>query len=986
MARAMTSDELAAVRSAGQWSKLYLAIHNPAVVFACRVNQVFTTSDRVVEFDFDGVTTGAYTDVLEDMTVWVGSSLGAYDLGQGRVRKVPTSSKMYIGEISDVAWADNLYITVVDEFGLWPRHLAMDVSNHVYMDYDIPYVNQHTAMAPIPAMGPPAVAWLTGADVTIDFDASDTPCLSAGSISYVWDAPGASATSGMSTATPAITYDAVGVYRVTCSATVGGVTGVGHRYVFVYSMDSMPAEVKLRSCGGDYEGGGWDFECQIFSPDADITNLRDRAMVVLFAKDFYSNGTDKNSIGPIAGRENVIAWGWVDGETLDLNPIQGRASMSVKGPNHWMNLEMGFPLGLENTTGTANAWTNFHELTTNKAVYHWTKWRSTVAKVIDVYFIPDEDRQAPVLEAPAGTLWQQLLAIVEPIMARPCCDRYGRLFVEINSQYIPEADRVAPDVMTVTTKDWTRGIPVRRAPNSKTSKVDLSGIAFTSGAAPQAYFSLSPGHVFKRLGRTMVVDRRLLSTQAKSNTLAGLIMGNENKTYDFEFDVAGNNRMVDICPAQYVATVIDAADTPLGITYNGRVVVRSVEFTHDESRFFHPRWVGEQETFAEIAVNGDILKSDGADKFDLSSPPLPAFPALPTIPLAYLPPSENNPNHPKTVVIASDQGVFFTKNFDADAADVVWESMNAGLTTAERTQIAKIVVTRSGAIYIMTNGDIWAGWSVVKVASGVGSSWRTIFSSSEYPNADSAIVGLGINPNKSDEIAIWGGRGWSWPYDGNVGTYQMAIGNQSGVNLISSYVNYSHLDYSTPIYSENGWSILCTQGTSILGSFSSSFMDRFSASGVVSAFLDLSSLGAGSGKLSHYGCPIGTGKKVVYWDIGHLLYIDSVANTATYDSTMTSTGAQGIAFSPTGLKAMGQDNGGNPYKTTDGGSTWSSASGVIPVGSDVWENCGDDNRWIFGGGTVIRLTIDQGASYVEKGGNLSEIAPLIDITGIRFIN
>ena len=83
---------------------------------------------------------------------------------------------------------------------------------------------------------------------------------------------------------------------------------------------------------------------------------------------------------------------------------------------------------------------------------------------------------------------------------------------------------------------------------------------------------------------------------------------------------------------------------------------------------------------------------------------------------------------------------------------------------------------------------------------------------------------------------------------------------------------------------------------------------------------------------------------------------------------------------------MGSNNTAVPYLSTDGGATWSSVSGVISVGSDIWENCRDDNRWIFGGGTTLRLTVDRGASYVEKAGNLGYIAPLIDIQGIRFIS
>jgi photosystem II stability/assembly factor-like uncharacterized protein len=94
-----------------------------------------------------------------------------------------------------------------------------------------------------------------------------------------------------------------------------------------------------------------------------------------------------------------------------------------------------------------------------------------------------------------------------------------------------------------------------------------------------------------------------------------------------------------------------------------------------------------------------------------------------------------------------------------------------------------------------------------------------------------------------------------------------------------------------------------------------------------------------------------------------------------------------LAFAPTGTHAIAGDSGVffTPYKTTDSGATWTSLAASIPVGMDVWESCGDNNRWIGGGGTALRLTLDQGASYLDKTGNLSSIAPLVDITGIKYI-
>ena len=85
---------------------------------------------------------------------------------------------------------------------------------------------------------------------------------------------------------------------------------------------------------------------------------------------------------------------------------------------------------------------------------------------------------------------------------------------------------------------------------------------------------------------------------------------------------------------------------------------------------------------------------------------------------------------------------------------------------------------------------------------------------------------------------------------------------------------------------------------------------------------------------------------------------------------------------------MGADNNGpfTPYKSADSLTSWSSVAGVIPIGSDVWDNCRDNFRWLFGGGsTGPRLTMDQGASYIELGGDLSVIAPVRDITAIRYI-
>jgi len=60
---------------------------------------------------------------------------------------------------------------------------------------------------------------------------------------------------------------------------------------------------------------------------------------------------------------------------------------------------------------------------------------------------------------------------------------------------------------------------------------------------------------------------------------------------------------------------------------------------------------------------------------------------------------------------------------------------------------------------------------------------------------------------------------------------------------------------------------------------------------------------------------------------------------------------------------------------------------IAPVaGLYAWDNCGDDFRFLFAGGTSLKLTMNFGTdNNFNKEGNLNYIAPLINVTGIRFI-
>jgi len=317
--RAATAGELIKLRSDNQSSRLYLTFLSPATVYTARLSAVPASTDSVTEITYTSGS-GTLANVLADMTLLVGSTAGAYDIGIARIRKdgTTTAGTFYIAEESEIDWQSNAYLTVVNDFDLWPRHIkiASDGTTPL-MDYDVAYTDQNQAAGstPFPIMGSHAVLWLKGDDVTYSPDASAS-WVNGGTISsYAWTATGASATSDMTTATPTITYDAAGTYRIDLTVTGdNGKSFTGYRYVFVVTESSgIVTSFTLDSCGGDFETGGWSSRVTLYD-DAALDDVRDRALVILHSRDWY--GTTEGSLGFIPGSENIIAIGRIAAESI----------------------------------------------------------------------------------------------------------------------------------------------------------------------------------------------------------------------------------------------------------------------------------------------------------------------------------------------------------------------------------------------------------------------------------------------------------------------------------------------------------------------------------------------------------------------------------------------------------------------------------------------------------------------------------------------
>lgn len=960
MTRAITSPELVKLRSDNQLSRLFLAIHKPAVIFAARINQVFTSVDMVVSVTYDTVTTGAYTDILPGMTVWVGTSAGARDLGRARIRKTPTSTVLYIGETSEIDFADNMYLTVVDEFGLWAKHLRIDSSLNIYMDWDIAYASQHASFAPVPVMGPPAITWLTGASVTVSFDASASWCLTAGTITYAWTFPGADSYTGETTATPTATYSTAGTYRVSLAVTRGGITTTGYRYVYVYSAAAMPiTQFALGNLSGNYESGGWEYDVTLYS-EADIADVQDGAQVILFAKDYY-NGV-KESLGPISGRENIIALGWIDTEQMTINPTAGTVTFNVRGPQAWIDKMTGFPVGFENVAKAPTAWTEIQNLTIDQALFSMLYYRSTAMNVIDVT-LTDDTRIAAELVAPQGSLWSQIVTMAdETILARPCSDRYGALYVQINQQYLAAADRSGiPTVMTVTKQDWRESLDVEYSPIPKTARVEMSGIAMDRNT-PSAYFSLANGHAPKRFGDVIIKDRLLLSDQTQANTLAGLLLSTNNLTWNFTIRAAANNRFVDIAPQQYVTLNVAAGDNPRGVVYSDPAIVRSVTANFmPESQALLWDWEAAQVSAEVTTTNGDIpyADSDGNFDFDFSLPPF----VVPPLPV-FAPPPVLGADAPRFVFLLTSVGLFYTETFNE--VSPTWISLNAGFAPDDFTDGFRFLdVNQNGRYYVATTRQVFTGLAGSPASLMADEAYFLSFLGVTPPYFTAyQIMGLGCNPAADDEVAVMA----SLIYPSSFGLYFYGSSAGFPANSIMSFYPETQGSISWGV---DG--VILTYGTGI--SYNGRIV-RMSKDGLDEDYI--ASLTGNYGDLFH-GRTLGLDRILLFPSsalVNSDFYID---DGETLESTLTYPFYSG-AFDETGQKIVGRVST-LAKKSIDGGANWTDVT--LPLSnanqSQFYAMGGDAFVWALTGNPSIDspgvfFTGDFFDTVVDKTGNLLDIA------------
>lgn len=975
MARAATSPELALFRTAGQWSKIRAAIYSPTTIYTARVNQVFSTFDKLLEITYDGGS-GTLADVQPDMMIFIGSTAGAWDKGIDRIRSID-STKVYIGETSDLTPADNDYITIVDDFSLWAKPVYIS-SGVIYMDGGIAYSDQHSNYLPLVRMGPDRVKKKTGATVSITFDFSATVPGSSVS-SRATTAPGSSSISGATTATPTVEWNSVGWKKVYHQITgANGKISFGVRKVFIWDATNEPEPVEIQSLRADTESGGWETQITLYN-NASLSLVRDHAFIILFSEDYY--GATAQEIGPVSGAENILFAGWIAGESIDWSSEGSSVTFQAYTAHHFLGKIPAWPDGVKFTTAAPANWAEIQNLTVDLGLlHHFLQWRTTAPKVIDIYGT-DDSRYTKEVASLAVDLWSQIREMAfDQIYARALVNRMNQLYIEIHPQLTPAGSRTWPTVQTIEERDLENGIPLERVTMDEASIVDLSGVEVNSAGVASALFALSPGHSHSHYGSPIVQNRLLLSSQSQAQSLAGLYRAWINNPYpSIPLKLSANNRLIDIAPRQKCSISIASGDTIRGIAESLGLIPLSIETSFDPRiGFLQPEVTFEAETSEDTSTVGDVPGSG-----DVSRPPNISLPDLPDFDIVIPGTGGSGGDETDLRVLVHDTGAGLLYSANFGDASPTWISVNAGLTSGQYAGLDTIAITPSGGVYVARRGRTGVVTPFIAYAPSIGSTF-TVFETvatiqAHFPAyaAFSGVCAIGVDPlSGAVAYVLTGGD---------------AIGNNTAQIFIGSGTSFSA-------------GVVIPFNVSARGSLSYGF-GNWRLTGTLNntnpRFLAISS---GGGSIIRnvvttetngltYHIPVSTTDESYMIRSDGLLHItDNGANAAEFTTVIGSNVNRPdpwdnyFACDPTGFYILGDwDSSGRRGKSSDQGATWAGIPSLPAGGPYAYGYAGGvgaASRWVAAK-AIVRYSPDFGSTWQNKEGNITSIVPFPSINIVR---
>lgn len=1006
----LTEAQLETIRTHPQNTNLSLVIYRPQVVLHAVIDdEDIAKNSRLIRIS--GITpTGTPITVLEDTTLWVGTNYGGDDLGHARIRSTAftgVSGTITVAENSHINWQDGQYLTAYKYWEVNPVYprIIKNPNNPTsvifYKDYDILYTNQNSKLGAFIQMGSHRVGLLDNGSTQLYWSASGTQNVMDLAIdTFAWEFEGGSPASGSSAIPGMVTYTTPGDYvtRLIVTSATGTISDTSYRYVSIrdkigYGGNTPVVRWEMDNLTGSRAEGGYSADFTVY----DNFDIHGNDIIMLHSDDWYGS-TNVSLGGNGKGQPNMFFVGHIEKDSIKFDYKNSKVEFSVTSITGIMKETVGFSVSVESKV-TPSTWYELLKMNCRRALYHYLRWHSTTMKVADVEFI-GEDYNIQFFDADRTSTFDATDELMRgALIGNVCADRQGKIYMEVEPMAYPDPVGSFLPVMDISRRDWMEEPDIDEVQSNTASYLEYGGIYYRGPNANTfvPLISAAPGITPAYRGSVENLQGLALGSQSQLNTLTGNVFANKNAKYPtVSMELTGNYRNLDIAPYEAVGLYVAPSDTVRGTEISGSYIPDTINWAYDSKT---------QLLLASIDMKalvngfpGDTVEftlptnDTGSPNFNSSFGFTPiALPPMITGTVFEVP-------DPEIVVMISTYGVLYTTNFDEVAP--VWQQMNTGLTSGTYLEIGKIVVCPDESLYIMadyaTGGSDGTGYESVYYCPAVGGTWTKI---SAYIPGEGRFNDIDSNKLDDDTPQIATTSTWTHPTTTDEYIF-IHFGTPSG---IGSYVHRTaptgkpdtpgHSTMNGIAWANGSWYITIQYKNGVVtGALSDPRYKILTSTGVNTSGGGYH-IRASNIFLSFPGSLFVVGSKsaskAITWGTGAVVLLDSGTPSSgdRVDPGTEVNSFQSISLSPSGNKMMGCLKPGLvfvPYRSSDGGVTWENLALVFPSVADCWDNCGDELRWVFAGGTSVKYTRDFGNSVnLNKEGNLSPDFVFIDISGIR---
>lgn len=395
-------------RNGTRSTRRYTVAHTPTVIFQFNpsANADGTSASQI---PYSAMLDGAYTDVLQYMTVYVTPTTDYVNDLQTQpenclrtyARKDPTSAILYIG-LTAFQWTTASYVTVVDNFEIFEKHTVI-VSGVIYKDSEIGY------RAPLPRItgNYHRIVMTSGSAEDVSPTPTETAMASGESISSrTWAViENGVVTKAVSTsATPTFNLD-IGTHWLHLTTTdSNGNSNVSVAFVAIVPDDysSVVSDFTIDDVSNSLENGLSASITAVADTGSQISTLVPGVFGMVFAEVVFTDNTKA---------QHVEMCGWFDApvqielagdEQFGIRKGYSTQLIGVKGASSSIRIP-GLPFKHNSSPST---WGQVARCTVYDAIWYTLSEHSAIAHVASIEFPSNyTDYQFnPALQVPQGTL------------------------------------------------------------------------------------------------------------------------------------------------------------------------------------------------------------------------------------------------------------------------------------------------------------------------------------------------------------------------------------------------------------------------------------------------------------------------------------------------------------------------------------------------------------------------------------------------------